>query len=345
MRMTTYPIEYPDIWRHYKLQLASFWVAEEIDFSRDREHFNNKLNEEERHFVKNILVFFAASDTLVSLNLMTNFCKDVTVMEDSHVLHDSHILHVTVSIIAWKVYGYTFQAMMENVHAEVYSLMIETFIQDNSVKDSIYKDLGNMQSVIRKVDWAAKWCDPSEPFHKRIVAFAIVEGLFFSGAFCAIYWIKQRNLLPGLTKSNEFIARDEGLHTEFACLLHIKLLKRMSPEEAREMFMEAISIQKEFICKAVPCRLVGMNSKLMCQYIEHVADNLLVMLGYPIIFGSTNPFGFMELIGMNTRTNFFEERASLYQRSDVLNMDRRNTDTGDHQSSRDNGDTFFTEDF
>eukprot|EP00798_Chlamydomonas_sp_ICE-L_P027829 gene27829-biopygen5228 len=210
--MTTYPIEYPDIWRHYKLQLASFWVAEEIDFSRDREHFNNKLNEEERHFVKNILVFFAASDTLVSLNLMTNFCKDVTVMEAQ--------------------YGYTFQAMMENVHAEVYSLMIETFIQDNSVKDSIYKDLGNMQSVIRKVNWAAKWCDPSEPFHKRIVAFAIVEGLFFSGAFCAIYWIKQRNLLPGLTKSNEFIARDEGLHTEFACLLHSKLLKRMLPEEA-----------------------------------------------------------------------------------------------------------------
>lgn len=305
LRLTTYPIEHNDIWQSYKRQQASFWVAEEIDFSRDRDQFNNSLTDSERHFVKNILVFFAASDTLVSLNLMNNFCNEVTVLE-------AH-------------YAYTFQAQIENVHAEVYSLMIETFIQDNHEKDGIYRSLAGMSSVIRKVDWARKWSSPSSatkaPFRNRLVAFAIVEGLFFSGAFCAIYWIKQRNLLPGLTKSNEFIARDEGQHTEFACLMYSKLVVKMSEVDVHAMFSEAVSIEKEFIIESIPCRLVGMNSVLMCQYIEYVADNLLRMLGYAAIYGTSNPFGFMELISMGARSNFFEERVSLYQRSDVLNVD------------------------
>jgi ribonucleoside-diphosphate reductase beta chain len=324
LRLTTYPIEHNDIWQCYKRQQASFWVAEEIDFSRDREQFYS-LSDAERHFIKNILVFFAASDTLVSMNLMNNFCSEVAVLE-------AH-------------YAYTFQAQMENVHAEVYSQMIETFIQDNHEKDSIYMSLAGMSSVIRKVDWARKWSSPSAsvgghgnisskvPFRYRLVAFAIVEGLFFSGAFCAIYWLKQRNLLPGLTKSNEFIARDEGQHTEFACLMYSKLVKKMTEVEVHAMFSEAVTIEKEFIVDSISCRLVGMNSDLMCQYIEYVADNLLRLLGYSTIYGSTNPFGFMDLISMGARSNFFEERVSLYQRSDVLNVDNEK------------GESIYSEDF
>lgn len=306
IRITTYPIEHADIWRSYKTQQASFWVSEEIDFSKDRDQFNNTLNDAERHFIKNILVFFAASDSIVSMNLMNNFCKEVSILE-------AH-------------YAYTFQAQMENVHAEVYSLMIETFIQDNVEKDSIYTHLADMSSVVRKVEWAKKWSmlDSSTklPFRYRLVAFAIVEGLYFSGAFCAIYWIKQRNLLPGLTKSNEFIARDEGQHTEFACLMYSKLITRLTEDEIVSMFREAVDVEKEFIVDSIPCRLVGMNSNLMCQYIEYVADNLLKMLGHTPIFNTKNPFTFMDLISMGARSNFFEERVSLYQRSDVLNVDK-----------------------
>ena len=306
-RLTVYPIMHADIWRHYKQQLASFWTAEEIDFSKDRDQWNAKLSDDERRFVRGILAFFAASDSVVSLNIMNAFCQEVTMLEAQ--------------------IAYTFQAMMENVHAEVYSIMIDVYITDPDERDDMFSNLGSLTCVRRKVEWAQRWslaasADEPAPFARRLLAYAIVEGLFFSGAFCAIYWIKQRNLLPGLTKSNEFIARDEGQHTEFACLLYGKLVGgRLSESEAHAIFREAVVVETEFITESIPCRLVGMNSTLMTQYIEYVADGLLGKLGYRPIYGSANPFQFMELIGMSGRSNFFEERVSMYQRADVLNSD------------------------
>jgi ribonucleotide reductase beta subunit family protein with ferritin-like domain len=307
-RLTVYPIMHQDIWLLYKQQLASFWTAEEIDFSKDREQWAGpRLSDDDRHFVRCILAFFAASDSLVMLNLMDNFCKEVTVLEAQ--------------------IAYTYQAMMENIHAEVYSLMIDTFFTDHAQKTAMLQSLGGLRSVQLKVDWSRRWSLRDAPFAKRLVAFAIVEGLFFSGAFCAIYWIKQRNLLPGLTKSNEFIARDEGQHTEFACLLYSKVVGRLDAEEVRGMFREAVDIEKEFINESIPCRLVGMNAELMAQYIEYVADGLLKKLGYDQpLFGAENPFDFMTLCGLPSRVNFFECRASEYQRADVLNVDRGKRD-------------------
>jgi ribonucleotide reductase beta subunit family protein with ferritin-like domain len=301
-RLTVYPLVHMDIWQHYKRQLASFWTPEEVDFSKDREHWLHRLTDDERHFIKSVLAFFAGSDTVVSLNLMQNFCQEVKVIEAQIV--------------------YTYQAMMENVHAEVYSLMIDTYIQDAAEKARMFEELGGMASVTLKVEWAKRWAGAARPFAHRLVAFAIVEGVFFSGAFCAIYWIKQRGLLPGLTKSNEFIARDEGQHTDFACLLYSRMTAtRMSQEEAHAMFRDAVAVEKEFILESIPCRMVGMNSELMAQYIEYVADGVLAKLGYPALYGTANPFGFMDLIGMGGRSKFFEERVSLYQRADVLNTD------------------------
>ena len=319
-RLTVYPIKNPDVWRHYKQQLASFWTAEEIDFSKDRDQWNTKLSDDERRFVRGILAFFAASDSVVSLNIMKNFCQEVTMLEAQ--------------------IAYTFQAMMENIHAEVYSIMIDVYVTDPDERTDMFENLGSLPCVRRKVEWAQRWslggrAAPLTPlpasgggdevvpsFARRLLAYAIVEGLFFSGAFCAIYWIKQRNLLPGLTKSNEFIARDEGQHTEFACLLYGKLKHtRLSEAEAHAIFREAVEIESDFITESIPCRLVGMNSVLMTQYIQYVADGLLVKLGYHAIYGSENPFSFMDLIGMTGRSNFFEERVSMYQRADVLNED------------------------
>lgn len=302
-RHTTYPIKHPDIWHAYKLQVASFWTPEEIDFSKDRDQWEKRLTPDERHFVKSVLAFFAASDSIVSLNIMDNFCNDCRVLEAQ--------------------YAYTYQANMENTHAEVYSLMIETYIQDPSEKARMFDELGGMKTVTQKFEWARKWAAADAPFAHRLVAFAIVEGLFFSGCFCAIYWIKQRGLLPGLTKSNEFIARDEGQHTDFACLLYNKLTStRLAQDHVHAMFREAVAIEKEFICESLPCRLIGMNADLMSQYIEYVADGILAKLGYDPLYRTSNPFGFMDLIGMVGRSNFFEERVSLYQRADVLNKDR-----------------------
>lgn len=308
-RLTVYPIRHPDIWRHYKQQLASFWAAEEIDFSKDREQWNTKLTEDERRFVRGILAFFAASDSVVSLNIMRNFCKEVTVLEAQ--------------------IAYTYQAMMENIHAEVYSIMIDIYVTDPAERDDMFENLGSLPCVRRKVEWAQRWAltdgadGRTASFSRRLVAYAIVEGLFFSGAFCAIYWIKQRNLLPGLTKSNEFIARDEGQHTEFACMMYGKLRRtRLSEAEVHEIFREAVGVESDFITESIPCRLVGMNAVLMTQYIQYVADGLLGKLGYAPIYGSENPFPFMDLIGMTGRSNFFEERVSMYQRADVLNEDR-----------------------
>jgi ribonucleotide reductase beta subunit family protein with ferritin-like domain len=301
-RLTVYPIEHSDIWRAYKLQLASFWTAEEIDFSKDRDQWLSKLTDDERLFIRNILAFFAASDSVVSLNIMNRFCKEVTSLE----------AQIT----------YTYQAMMENIHAEVYSIMIDTYITDPQEKADMFANLGGVKSVQMKVQWAQKWAQSDSPLAQRLVAFAIVEGLFFSGAFCAIYWIKQRNLLPGLTKSNEFISRDEGQHTDFGCLLYNKMSAKLNEADVSEIMEEAVEVEKEFILESIPCRLIGMNSELMRQYIEFVADGLLVKLGYKPRYGSANPFPFMDLIGMGGRSNFFEERVSLYQRADVLNSDK-----------------------
>ena len=304
-RFTLYPIQHPDIFALYKKQLASFWTADEIDFSKDRDQWNNALSDNERHFIKHILAFFAGTDTIVSLNIMDNFCKEVEVLE------------------AQIAYG--FQAMMEGIHSEVYSMMIDTYISNTTEKTELFKNMGNVNSVLLKMEWAKKWSldSDSAPFSHRLVAFAIVEGLFFSGAFCAIYWLKQRNLLPGLTKSNEFIARDEGMHTEFACLLYSKLVhSRIDQITVHQIFKDAISVEKEFINESIPCKLIGMNAELMATYIEHVGDALLERLGYDKLYHANNPFPFMDMIGLLGRSNFFEERVSLYQRADVLNEDQ-----------------------
>ena len=329
-RLTVYPIRHPDIWRHYKQQLASFWAAEEIDFSKDRDQWNTKLTEDERRFVRGILAFFAASDSVVSLNIMRNFCKEVTILEAQ--------------------IAYTYQAMMENIHAEVYSIMIDIYVTDPVERDDMFENLGSLPCVRRKVEWAQRWslnAEGGEPasFSRRLLAYAIVEGLFFSGAFCAIYWIKQRNMLPGLTKSNEFIARDEGQHTEFACMMYGKLRRtRLTEAEAHAIFREAVGVESDFITESIPCRLVGMNSVLMTQYIQYVADGLLGKLGYAPIYGAENPFSFMDLIGMTGRSNFFEERVSMYQRADVLNEDRAAMSGGGGGGGGDPGDPSSAQD-
>ena len=307
-RFTVYPVQYDDIWQMYKKQVAAFWTTEEVDYSRDREQFNSSaLNDNERHFIKSVLTFFAGTDTVVTLNLMNSFCKEVKPIEAQM--------------------AYTFQAAMECTHAESYSVMIETFITDNAEKDALFGHLGDMRSVHMKVEWAKRWSLQDAPFATRLVAWVIVEGLFFSGAFCSIYWIKQKNLLPGLTKSNEFIARDEGMHTEFGALLYSKMKAKLPQSDVHAMFREAVDIEKEFIVESIPCRMVGMNQQLMAQYIEYVADGLLGMLGYSAIFGSTNPFAFMDLLGMSSRVNFFEQRPSEYQRADTAGNDKLNVDT------------------
>jgi ribonucleotide reductase beta subunit family protein with ferritin-like domain len=311
-RFVVFPVKHPDLWEHYLHQQASYWTPKEVDFSKDRDQWNNLLNDDERKFVKCILAFFAASDSVVCLNLMNNFCQEVKVLE----------AQIT----------YVFQAMMENVHAEVYSTMIDVYITDPVERNDMFENLGSFPGVRAKVDWAERWRlnDAETPFAKRLAAYVIVEGLFFSGAFCAIYWFKQRNLLPGLTKSNEWIARDEGQHTEFGCALYNKLVHtRLDQSEMHDLFRDAVEIESFFINEAIPCRLIGMNSTLMMQYIECVADNLLVKMGYDVLYGSTNPFAFMDLLGMRGRSNFFEERASLYQRADVLNTDAADANAND----------------
>lgn len=320
-RLTILPIVHHDIWKLYKTQLACFWAPQEIDWSKDRDQWNNVLNDEERSFVRSILAFFASSDAVVALNIMNSFVKDIQVLEAQTC--------------------YIYQSMIEGIHSEVYSLAIDVYITDPQEREDMFSNFGNIPSVRNKIRWAQKWSlhgDNSDaPFARRLVAYAIVEGLFFSGAFCAIYWIKQRNLLPGLTKSNEFIARDEGQHTDFACLLYSKLVTtRLSEKEVHEIFRDAVDVETEFITDSVPCRLIGMNPTLMTQYIQYVADGLLNKLGYNMIYGSKNPFDFLDLIGMEGRSNFFEERVSLYQRADVLNTDA---------STAPGGSMIYTEDF
>ena len=291
-RYTLFPIQYDDIYQMYKRQVDSFWRPEEVDLSRDLNDWA-KLTDDERHFISMTLAFFAGSDGLVMENISMRFLNDVKVAEARSF--------------------YAFQSAMESIHSEMYSILIETYIKDTAEKNKLFKAIDNFPCITTKARWAEKWIgDDDASFASRLLAFACVEGIFFSSSFASIYWIKKRGLMPGLTLSNEFISRDEALHTEFAILLYSKLNNKVSKARATEIIRDATEIEKSFITDSLPCRLIGMNSKLMTQYVEFVADRLCVQLGYDKIYGSHNPFDFMELISVETKTNFFERTNSEY---------------------------------
>ena len=302
-RLTVFPIKFHKIWEAYKNQQACFWTAQEVDLSKDFEDFE-KLNENEQHFVKMVLAFFAASDGIVNINLGERFMQDVEVIEAK--------------------IAYSFQMMMENIHSESYSLMIDTIIKNHDEKTKLFDAIKNYPCIAKKAQWAMNWIGSDASFAKRLIAFSMVEGIFFSGSFCAIFWLKKRNLMPGLCHANELISRDEGSHTDFACLLYSYIEDKLDKSEIEGMFKEAVMIEKEFICESLPCSLIGMNSELMSQYIEYVADRLLCQLGYEKIWGTANPFDFMESLSLEGKTNFFEHRVSQYQLSSVLNEGRDN---------------------
>ena len=294
-RYVMFPLTDHDIWKSYKKQMDCFWRAEEIDFSKDQKHWKT-LTDKEQYFIKMVLAFFAASDGIVLENLGQRFMTDVQLPE------------------ARAAYG--FQLMMENIHSEVYSLLIDTYIKEEREKTKLFQAIDNFPCIKKKADWAKKWIeDKRSSFAIRLIAFACVEGIFFSGSFCSIYWLKKRGLMPGLTFSNELIARDEGMHTDFAVLLFSKLQKKPKKKKVQDIIKNAVEIEKEFICDALPCKLIGMNSKLMSQYIEFVADRLLIQLGYEKVWNSSNPFDFMEMISMDGKTNFFEKRVADYSLS------------------------------
>ena len=298
-RFVMFPIKYPDIWDMYKTQIDCFWRAEEIDLTKDLTHWDS-LYPDEKYFISMILAFFAASDGIVLENLASRFMTDVQVSE------------------ARAFYG--FQIAMENIHSQTYSQLIETYIKNAEEKDKLFNAIDNFPCIKKKSDWAQKWIhDNRSSFATRLVAFACVEGIFFSGAFCSIYWLKKRGLMPGLTFSNELISRDEALHCEFAVLLYSKLQKKLSKNRIHEIIKEAVEIESEFICSALPCRLIGMNSTLMGQYIQYVADRLCVQLGYDKIYHAKNPFDFMELISLEGKTNFFEKRVGDYALANKTN--------------------------
>ena len=300
-RFVILPINYPRIWEMYKKHEASFWTAEEIDLSDDLKHWEN-LNSGEKHFISHILAFFAASDGIVNENLAVNFMSEVQVPE------------------ARCFYG--FQIMMENIHSETYALLIDTYIKDPAEKNRLFHAIDTVPAVKKKAEWALRWIENGN-FAKRLVAFAAVEGIFFSGSFCSIFWLKKRGLMPGLTFSNELISRDEGMHCEFACLLYSMLSQELSKAEVEHIITDAVDIEKEFITEALPVNLIGMNAKLMSQYIEFVADRWLVELGYDKVYNATNPFDFMEMISLQGKTNFFEKRVGDYQKSGVLNSEAK----------------------
>jgi len=296
-RFVILPIKYPKIWEQYKKHEASFWTAEEIDLGDDMKDWN-ALNDGERHFISHILAFFAASDGIVNENLAVNFMSEVQLPE------------------ARCFYG--FQIMMENIHSETYALLIDTYIKDPKEKDRLFHAIDTVPAVKKKAEWALRWID-NGTFAERLVAFAAVEGIFFSGSFCSIFWMKKRGLMPGLTFSNELISRDEGLHCEFACLLYSMLQNKLTEKQVHGIIGDAVTIEKEFITDALPVALIGMNAQLMQQYIEFVADRWLSELGYSKIYNATNPFDFMELISLQGKTNFFEKRVGEYQKSGVMN--------------------------
>jgi len=296
-RWVMFPIQYPEFWEMYKKHEASFWTAEEIDLSQDTKDWEG-LTDPERYFVKHVLAFFAASDGIVLENLSGAFSVEVQVPE------------------ARAFYG--FQIAMENIHSETYSLLIEQYIRDPAEKDQVFNAIETMPAVEEKSRWAIQWMNRENSFSERIVAFAAVEGVLFSGSFCAIYWLKKRGLMPGLTFSNELISRDEGLHAEFACLLYRSLRRPLPEDVVHDIIRGAVEVERKFICEALSCDLIGMNSDLMTRYIEFVADRLLTALGHSKLFGSSNPFDWMELISLQGKTNFFEKRVGEYQKAGVM---------------------------
>ncbi|MBL57056.1 MAG: ribonucleoside-diphosphate reductase [Flavobacteriales bacterium] len=303
-RFVLFPIQHDDIWDMYKKQEASIWTAEEIDLSGDIVDWESKLNDNERHFIKHVLAFFAASDGIVNENLAENFLSEVQYTEAK--------------------FFYGFQVMMENIHSETYSLLIDTLIKDKSERDYLFNAIETIDCVKKKADWALRWIDNGS-FAERLIAFAAVEGIFFSGSFCSIFWLKKRGLMPGLAFSNELISRDEGLHCDFACLLYTKhLVNKLDKEVVTGIITDAVEIEKEFVTDALPVKLIGMNADLMCQYIEFVADRLLVELGCAKVYEATNPFNFMELISLQGKTNFFEKRVGDYQKAGVTSSKEDN---------------------
>ncbi|CAK7562526.1 MAG: Ribonucleotide-diphosphate reductase (RNR), small subunit [Sporothrix epigloea] len=324
-RFVLFPIKYHEIWQMYKKAEASFWTAEEIDLSKDLHDWNNRLNEDEKYFVSHILAFFAASDGIVNENLVERFSGEVQVPE------------------ARCFYG--FQIMMENIHSETYSLLIDTYIKDPARRTYLFNAIDTIPCIRKKADWALRWItDEESTFAQRLVAFAAVEGIFFSGAFSSIFWLKKRGLMPGLTFSNELISRDEGLHTDFACLLFSHLNNRPSKKVIEEIIVDAVKIEQEFLTEALPCALLGMNSTLMKQYIEFVADRLLVALGNEKVYRSTNPFDFMENISLGGKTNFFEKRVGEYQKAGVMASTTKKETDGQTSDSA-GGDFSFDEEF
>lgn len=305
-RFTTFPIKYPVIWELYQKQMSAFWKAQEIDFSRDYDDFQT-LNPDEQHFVKMILSFFASSDGIVNFNISERFIKDVKIIE--------------------AIYCYNFQSMMENVHAETYSLMLDNIIRDKAEKEKMFNAIQEVPSVKMMADWAFKWIESSKSFHHRVIAFAVIEGIFFSGAFASIFWLKKykgsgKQFMNGLTKSNEFIARDEGLHTMFACEIYKLLQNKLSFEEVKEIVIDGVKVAKHFIMESLPCKLIAINSDMMSEYIEYVGDTLLVNLGYNKHYNKKNPFEFMNSIGMTQKTNFFESRPTEYQSAYSFNANK-----------------------
>ncbi len=297
-RFVIFPIQHHDIWRFYKLSQSNFWTAEEIDLQQDLVDWSTKLNDDERHFIKHVLAFFAASDGIVNENLAEHFLSEVQYTEAK--------------------FFYGFQIMMENIHSETYSLLIDTYIKDPKEKDFLFNAMDTLDCVSKKANWALRWIDKGN-FQERLIAFAAVEGIFFSGSFCSIFWLKKRGLMPGLSFSNELISRDEGMHCDFACLLYNNhLVERLNPDVVRDIIMDAVAIEKEFVSDALPVKLIGMNAEMMCQYIEFVADRLLTSLGVGKVYNAENPFQWMELISITGKTNFFEKRVGDYQKAGVM---------------------------
>ncbi|MGY6558430.1 MAG: ribonucleotide-diphosphate reductase subunit beta [Nitritalea sp.] len=296
-RFVLFPIQHNDIWQFYKKAEASFWTAEEIDLSQDLNDWKN-LTDGERHFISHILAFFAASDGIVNENLAEHFVSEVQYTEAK--------------------FFYGFQIAMENIHSETYSLLIDTYIKNAQERDYLLNAIETIPCVQKKAEWALRWIDNGS-FQERLIAFAAVEGIFFSGSFCSLFWLKKRGLMPGLTFSNELISRDEGLHCDFACHLYTKhVVNRLPKETVKKIIMDAVEIEKEFVTDALPVRLIGMNADLMCQYIEFVADRLLLELGNERVWGSSNPFDFMDMISLPGKTNFFEKRVGDYQKAGVM---------------------------
>ena len=296
-RFVLFPIKYPEIWKFYKKSMACFWTAEEIDLANDARDWNT-LSKNEKYFISNVLAFFAASDGIVNENLLINFSNEIKIPEIR--------------------YFYGFQIAMENIHSEVYSLLIDEYITDTVEKTHLFNAIETIPCVKRKAEWALRWTDAKKAiFSERLIAFAAVEGIFFSGSFCSIFWLKKRGLMPGLSFSNELISRDEGLHCDFACLLYSMIVTRLSQERVYEIIESAVQIEKQFVSESIPVELIGMNSKLMCKYIEFVTDRLLIALGYDAKYKTKNPFDWMDMISLQGKTNFFEKRVGEYSKAGV----------------------------